>query len=154
MTDFYGLVELPVDPPEVTIGEHAVDRYATDWRVPGGEVSDSVDSLDKVARISTQGSSLELRVNNSATPSSFGIGVYRGSLDSFDPTSRPEVSYDCLTGPECVLGSLDDQLGLDLSPLWPEGEQQAVFVITASYFALDDETPYANSLAWVTEITR
>lgn len=151
---FQALRGLPEHPPALLVEGETIDPYMVDWRTGQEQRVTPAESINGVPQIKAANAE-EIRADliNTATPSGLTIGVYPGSLIEIDPTVPPEITYDCLAAEPCPLTMAAETGTVPLQSLIPDTQSPAVFVITATYFAESAGTPFANTLAWVFELT-
>lgn len=149
---FQALRELPEEPPTLLVNDVEVSPFMVDWRTGRVKQIAPAESIETVARLGSVGE-LQIELANSASPSGLTVGVYPDSVDRIDPTLPPPITHDCVTEPSCTLENSADSVTATLTDLFPQSPQ-AVFVVTATYFAESDGTPFANTMVWVLEASR
>lgn len=151
---FQALRDLPDHPPALLVEGETIAPYMVDWRTGQEQRVTPTERIDGVPRIkAANAEQIQADLINTVTPSGLTIGVYPGSLTDIDPTVPPERIYDCLAAEPCPLTIAAEAGTVPLQSLLPDKQAAAVFVVTATYFAESSGTPFANTLAWVFELT-
>jgi hypothetical protein len=134
-----------------------MEQRCPQWSLSGVKVPGEwfhQDDPSTIPKLVAGADGLTVVITNTAAPTRLTVGIYPGAIDEIDPSVKPRLVFDCLSGDECKAAALDNSISLDLAAVWPAEAVAAVFSVQADYLGSDGHIAYGNTVAWAMQITR